>query len=189
MSVERMRRVFEVNDARRLPQSWVRRTQSTKRSSIICDTAWRSDTSRSLAFRSRKLPSCSAMRGRRPSIMLSRAGQADSHNDGSRVMNKIFRGVIGVAATILGASAASAVTIDGITVNEYGRVNPAALTTHSPASEPAPRRSKSARSTSSLRIHPNSAIPAGIPTASATRRTPGGILKAARSPSTGRATL
>ena len=40
-------------------------------------------------------------------------------------MNKIFLGVIGVAATILGASAASAVTIDGITVNEYGRVNPA----------------------------------------------------------------
>ena len=40
-------------------------------------------------------------------------------------MNKIFLGVIGAAATILGASAASAVTIDGITVNEYGRVNPA----------------------------------------------------------------
>ena len=40
-------------------------------------------------------------------------------------MNKIFLGVIGVAATILGASAASAVTIDGITVNDYGRVNPA----------------------------------------------------------------
>jgi hypothetical protein len=46
-------------------------------------------------------------------------------NDGSWAMNKIFLGVIGVAATILGASAASAVTIDGITVNEYGRVNPA----------------------------------------------------------------
>ena len=40
-------------------------------------------------------------------------------------MNKIFLGVIGAAATILGASAASAVTIDGITVYEYGRVNPA----------------------------------------------------------------
>jgi PEP-CTERM motif len=40
-------------------------------------------------------------------------------------MNKIFVGVIGAAAAILGASAASAVTIDGITVNEYGRVNPA----------------------------------------------------------------
>jgi len=40
-------------------------------------------------------------------------------------MNKIFLGVIGAAATILGVSAASAVTIDGITVNEYGRVNPA----------------------------------------------------------------
>jgi hypothetical protein len=39
-------------------------------------------------------------------------------------MNKIFVGVLGAAATILGASAASAVTIDGITVNEYGRVNP-----------------------------------------------------------------
>jgi hypothetical protein len=41
-------------------------------------------------------------------------------------MNKIFLGVIGAAATILGASAASAATIDTITVNEYGRVNPAA---------------------------------------------------------------
>jgi PEP-CTERM motif len=42
-------------------------------------------------------------------------------------MNKIFLGVIGAAATILGASAASAATaiIDGITVNDYGRVNPA----------------------------------------------------------------
>jgi PEP-CTERM motif len=40
-------------------------------------------------------------------------------------MKKIFLGIIGAAATILGASAASAVTIDGITVNEYGRVNPA----------------------------------------------------------------
>ena len=42
-------------------------------------------------------------------------------------MNKIFLGVIGAAATILAASAASAATatIDGITVNEYGRVNPA----------------------------------------------------------------
>ena len=40
-------------------------------------------------------------------------------------MNRIFLGVISAAATILGASAASAVTIDGITVYEYGRVNPA----------------------------------------------------------------
>jgi PEP-CTERM motif len=42
-------------------------------------------------------------------------------------MNKIFLGVIGAAATILGASAASAASaiIDGITVNDYGRVNPA----------------------------------------------------------------
>ncbi len=42
-------------------------------------------------------------------------------------MNKIFLGVIGAAATILGASAASAALaiIDGITVNDYGRVNPA----------------------------------------------------------------
>jgi hypothetical protein len=40
-------------------------------------------------------------------------------------MNRIFLGVIGAAATILGASAASAVTIDGITVNDYGRVHPA----------------------------------------------------------------
>jgi hypothetical protein len=40
-------------------------------------------------------------------------------------MNRIFVGVIGGVATILGASAASAVTIDGITVNEYDRVNPA----------------------------------------------------------------
>ena len=42
-------------------------------------------------------------------------------------MNKIFLGVIGAAATILAASAASAATaiIDGITVNDYGRVNPA----------------------------------------------------------------
>jgi hypothetical protein len=39
-------------------------------------------------------------------------------------MNKIFLGFIGAVATILGASAASAVTIDGITVNEYGRANP-----------------------------------------------------------------
>src|ERR1700683_3967623 len=42
-------------------------------------------------------------------------------------MNKIFLGVIGAAATILGASAASAASaiIDGITVNDYGRANPA----------------------------------------------------------------
>jgi len=42
-------------------------------------------------------------------------------------MNKIFLGVIGAAATILGASAASAASaiIDGVTVNDYGRVNPA----------------------------------------------------------------
>ena len=43
-------------------------------------------------------------------------------------MNKILLGVAGAAATILAASAASAATanIDGITVNDYGRVNPAA---------------------------------------------------------------
>ena len=44
-------------------------------------------------------------------------------------MNKILLGVIGAAATILGASAASAsaasAIIDGITVNDYGRANPA----------------------------------------------------------------
>ncbi len=42
-------------------------------------------------------------------------------------MKKIFVGVIGAAVTILGASAASAASaiIDGITVNDYGRVNPA----------------------------------------------------------------
>ncbi len=42
-------------------------------------------------------------------------------------MNKVLLGVIGAAATILGASAASAASaiIDGITVNDYGRVNPA----------------------------------------------------------------
>jgi PEP-CTERM motif len=42
-------------------------------------------------------------------------------------MNKIFAGVMAAAATILGASAASAASavIDGITVNDYGRVNPA----------------------------------------------------------------
>src|SRR5271168_2755987 len=42
-------------------------------------------------------------------------------------MNKVLLGVIGAAATILTASAASAATaiIDGITVNDYGRVNPA----------------------------------------------------------------
>jgi PEP-CTERM motif len=42
-------------------------------------------------------------------------------------MNKIFAGVMAAAATILGASAASAesAVIDGITVNDYGRVNPA----------------------------------------------------------------
>src|ERR1700728_3559029 len=42
-------------------------------------------------------------------------------------MNKIFLGVIGAAATILAASAASAASaiIDNITVNDYGRVNPA----------------------------------------------------------------
>src|ERR1700733_12409410 len=42
-------------------------------------------------------------------------------------MNKILLGVIGAAATILGASAASAASaiIDGITLNDYGRANPA----------------------------------------------------------------
>lgn len=42
-------------------------------------------------------------------------------------MSKIFLSVAAAAATILGASAASAATaiIDGITVNDYGRVNPA----------------------------------------------------------------
>jgi hypothetical protein len=42
-------------------------------------------------------------------------------------MNKILLGVVGGAATILAASAASAASaiIDGITVNDYGRVNPA----------------------------------------------------------------
>jgi hypothetical protein len=42
-------------------------------------------------------------------------------------MTKILLGVLGAAATILAASAASAATatIDGITVNDYGRVNPA----------------------------------------------------------------
>ena len=42
-------------------------------------------------------------------------------------MNKIFLSVAAAAATILAASAASAATaiIDGITVNDYGRVNPA----------------------------------------------------------------
>jgi hypothetical protein len=43
-------------------------------------------------------------------------------NHGSWATNKIFVGVRGAAATILGASTA---TIDGITINEYGRVNPA----------------------------------------------------------------
>jgi hypothetical protein len=43
-------------------------------------------------------------------------------------MTKVFLGMVGVAATILAASAASAATatIDGITVSDYGRVNPAA---------------------------------------------------------------
>ena len=42
-------------------------------------------------------------------------------------MNRILLGVVGAAATILAASAATAATavIDGITVNDYGRVNPA----------------------------------------------------------------
>jgi PEP-CTERM motif len=42
-------------------------------------------------------------------------------------MTKMFLGAVGLAATILGASGASAATaiIDGITVNDYGRVNPA----------------------------------------------------------------
>jgi hypothetical protein len=42
-------------------------------------------------------------------------------------MNKILFSVVGAAATILAASAASAATaiIDGITVNDYGSVNPA----------------------------------------------------------------
>jgi hypothetical protein len=42
-------------------------------------------------------------------------------------MNKSLLSIVGVAATILTASAASAATatIDGITVNNYGRVNPA----------------------------------------------------------------
>jgi hypothetical protein len=42
-------------------------------------------------------------------------------------MNKVLLGVIGAAATILTASAASAASaiINGITVNDYGRVNPA----------------------------------------------------------------
>ena len=43
-------------------------------------------------------------------------------------MNKMILGCLGAAATILAASAASAATatIDGITVSDYGRVNPAA---------------------------------------------------------------
>jgi hypothetical protein len=41
-------------------------------------------------------------------------------------MNKMFLGVAGAVATILAASAASAATIDGITVSDYGRVSPAA---------------------------------------------------------------
>jgi hypothetical protein len=43
-------------------------------------------------------------------------------------MNKGLLSIVGVAATILAASTASAATaiIDGITVNDYGRVNPAA---------------------------------------------------------------
>jgi hypothetical protein len=42
-------------------------------------------------------------------------------------MTKILLGVVGAAATILAASAASAATavIDGVSVNDYGRVNPA----------------------------------------------------------------
>jgi hypothetical protein len=48
-------------------------------------------------------------------------------NNGWWAMNKVLLGVIGAAATILTASAASAASaiIDGITVNDYGRVNPA----------------------------------------------------------------
>ena len=42
-------------------------------------------------------------------------------------MSKIFLSVAAAAATILAASGASAATaiIDGVTVNDYGRVNPA----------------------------------------------------------------
>jgi hypothetical protein len=41
-------------------------------------------------------------------------------------MNKLILGVVGAAGAILAASTASAtVLIDGITVNDYGRVNPA----------------------------------------------------------------
>ena len=103
-------------------------------------------------------------------------------------MNKIFLGVIGAAATILGASAASAVTIDGITVNEYGRVNPAGPDYAQPGF---------GTGTAQIQIGQpmrpeillNLTIPAGTPTASATRPTPGGTSRAAKSRSTGRATL
>lgn len=49
-------------------------------------------------------------------------------------MNKLILGVAGAAAAILAASAASAATavIDGITVSDYGRVNPAAPDTAQP---------------------------------------------------------
>ena len=97
-------------------------------------------------------------------------------------MNKIFLGVIGAAATILGASAASAATaiIDGITVNDYGRVNPAGPTMPSPALRTGTAQIQIGQVSAIPPIRPNSAIPAGIPTASATRPTPGGISRAAR---------
>ena len=65
-------------------------------------------------------------------------------------ITKILLGVVGVAAAILAASAASAAvqtaTIDGITVNDNVASTRLGLTLPSPALEPARRRSKSAKS-------------------------------------------
>jgi hypothetical protein len=104
-------------------------------------------------------------------------------------MNKIFLGVIGVAATILGASAASAVTIDGITVNEYGRVNPARPDYAQPGVGTGTAQIQIGQVNVMPPNPPEFGNPGWDPTASATRRTHGGTSKAARSRSTGRATL
>ena len=96
-------------------------------------------------------------------------------------MKKIFVGVIGAAVTILGASAASAASaiIDGITVNDYGRVNPAGPDFAQPGFA-APTAQIQIGQVSGPGNRPNSPIPVGIPTAPATRPTPGGTSRAAR---------
>jgi hypothetical protein len=62
---------------RTLSQKLGEENTATTMSSIACDEASRSNTSRRRAFRLRKLPGYSAMKDRPPSIAPSRAGRAD----------------------------------------------------------------------------------------------------------------